>query len=157
MISKRLCLGIIIISLYLPACNSSSTRAKETTDSTAIKPVNPVSLEGCYMMNIEKDTAVLQLRDSMGILTGPLEYRRFEKDDNTGIFTGSLTSKNTLEGWYRFSSEGLISLRQVIFKVNSGLVEGYGEMELRHDSAFFKYPSNLRFEENHPFLKQGCK
>ena len=155
MISARICIGIMIISLYLPACNSNSSSAKE--DSAAITPINPVSLEGCYLMNIEKDTAVLQLKDSMGILTGTLEYRRFEKDDNTGIFTGILTSKNTLEGWYRFHSEGLISMRQVIFKVNSGLAEGYGEMELKHDSAFFKYPSNLRFEENHPFLKDSCK
>ena len=150
---------VMLCLIALASCGVDGTNKQEhnEVDSVVIKTEAPASLAGCYTMVIEKDSAELMLRDSVGVLTGTLEYNRFEKDDNTGTFTGHITPKNHLEGWYRFSSEGMISVRQVIFNIaNKELIEGYGDMELTHDTARFKYPSNLRYEENHPFKKHPC-
>jgi len=143
----------------LLACNQGSTNKITSDTASATIPVaKPVALEGCYLMTIEKDSAYLELKDSSGILSGPLVYHRFEKDSNTGIFSGTVIKGNRLEGWYRFSSEGMVSVRRVIFKINNNnLSEGYGEMDLKHDTAGFKYPSNLEYEDQHPFIKQACK
>lgn len=144
---------------FLYACDSNVKTKSTSSDSVAgsNKIVPPISLAGCYQMIIERDSAFLQLKDSAGLLTGLLVYHRYEKDSNSGIFTGVVTRKNQLEGWYHFMSEGMISVRQVIFKISdNALSEGYGDIELRNDTAYFKYQSNLRFEVNHPFSKQVC-
>jgi hypothetical protein len=62
-----------------------------------------------------------------------------------------------ISGWYTFNSEGALSTRQAIFKIKNGeLVEGYGDITQRGDTAYFKYPSALSYEENHPFKRIVC-
>ncbi len=90
-------------------------------------------------------------------LSGKLIYKRFEKDNSTGLVRLQLV-KDKWEGWYNFSSEGKGSVRQIIFKYEQGaFAEAYGDVMLKRDSVFYKYPSTLNFERDHPFRKTACK
>lgn len=144
--------------LFLYSCNNSKQENKDippaVTENGAVKNV---SLAGCYQMVINKDTAYMQLADSGYFFTGTLSYKRFEKDSNDGAVSLS-KEKDHLSGWYTFKSEGITSVRQIIFKSYDGkLAEGFGEIGVLGDSAFYKYPVTLQFEETHPFLKVNCK
>jgi hypothetical protein len=118
---------------------------------------NIIDAGGCYRMVIGKDTADMQLENRDDSLTGTLTYKRFEKENNTG-FVRLMLNAGKAEGFYRFRAEGKQSVRQIIFKYeNDTFEEAYGDVIMKKDSAFYKYPSALRFEDAHPFKKISCK
>jgi hypothetical protein len=149
----------IIGAIVLCSCgteNESKGNKKDAADIDTSKVIIASELNGCYQMNIGKDTAHLQLAMEPAYVKGTLSYSRYEKDSNSGTIEGTLKD-DKLRLWYRFQSEGNISVRQVCFKViGNKLAEGYGEMDMRHDTAYFKYPTTLRYEENHPYIKVTC-
>ena len=99
----------------------------------------------------------MELKQDGDRLVGPLVYKRFEKDSNTGNVV-LLQKKDRLVGWYTFQSEGMASVRQIVFLPgNNNLSEGYGDLGVKGDTAFFKYPATLQFEIKHPFNKVNCK
>lgn len=112
---------------------------------------------GCYRMVVDKDSAIMQLNlRGADSVTGTLQYNRYEKDDNAGDFAGKLDS-NKVIGWYKFQSEGIVTVRQVIFKIiGDKLAEGYGDLSTAGDTAYFAYPHTLNYEEMHPFQKISC-
>ncbi|MEJ7626343.1 MAG: hypothetical protein WKF35_05740 [Ferruginibacter sp.] len=145
--------------LLLVSCNS----AKETgeTDTPVVKDLNATTVTtlstGCYQMNIEKDTALMNISVDGNAVTGTLLYKRFEKDSNTGNISGKYEN-GKITGWYNFLSEGKSSVRQVIFKVSeTGITEGYGDIEMTGDTVNFKFPHALQYEDQHPFKKMDCK
>lgn len=157
-----------IIALYLVILLASCNANKET-GSSASEKINSDTIvasdssltgtitPGCYEMIIEKDSALMNISLNGNKVSGKLQYKRFEKDRNTGNFIGNIDSGKII-GWYTFQSEGMVSVRQVIFKVMQDKIsEGYGDIELKGDTAYFKYPHTLNFEENHPFIKVNCK
>ena len=96
---------------------------------------------------------VTQQQDS---ITGSLIYNRHDKDDNKGVVHLWRTD-NRAEGWYTFQSEGTTSVRQVVFKITDNtFAEGYGDIKMNNDTAVFKYPHALNFEEKHSFNKVNC-
>jgi hypothetical protein len=108
-------------------------------------------------MIIGKDTADLNLIIRDSIVTGSLMYNRFEKDDSRGEIQG-IIRQDKLRAWYRFQSEGTISVNEIILKIaNDSLSEGYGDMEQIHDTVVFRYPSSLRYETNHPYTRISCR
>jgi len=125
-------------------------------DPAAIVPA-PDSLSGCYQMIIGKDTAWMNIILQGNSLIGKLNYKRFEKDNSTGGLQLQFTN-GKWEGWYDFLSEGKASVRQIIFKYDEGTFEeAYGDVIMKQDSVFYKYPSTLNFERGHPFRKMACK
>jgi hypothetical protein len=145
------------LSLVLLYSCADKTGKQEVAPPLAKDTVATVTYAGCYEMIINKDSAYLQLADSGYFYTGKLIYKRFEKDSNNGIVSLS-KEKDHLSGWYTFQSEGMTSVRQIIFKAYDGkLAEGFGEITVISDSAFYKYPVTLQFEETHPFIKVNCK
>lgn len=153
------CLLIFAIIFCEAACSfeKKTDKAANSIDSTGITISDAKLLPGCYQMSIERDTALMQL-DRVGIvITGTLSYKRFEKDRSNGTIQGSM-KKDILKAWYTFRSEGRTTVREVYFKIIHGkLAEGYGDVELRNDSVYFKYPANLNFEEHHLYMSVGCK
>ena len=114
-------------------------------------------LSGCYSMSIKKDTAMLQLEINSGKVTGTLSYKRFKNGKVTGALKGKIIN-NIIKSWYNFNAETGVSVRAVYFKISgNNLVEGYGDIDIRHDTAYFKYPATLRYEESHPYFKFVCK
>lgn len=136
----------------------SNDQSNSTTETAKDSIYSKENLSfGCYRMIIGQDSALmkLELRGADSVV-GMLQYNRFEKDDNTGLFVGKVDN-NKVVGWYNFQSEGVITVRQVIFKiVGDKLAEGYGDVEASSDTAFFSYPQTLNYEEGHPFQKINC-
>lgn len=156
----------IICSGIFASC-ASDTTSDTVKDTTVVKQETPVlpntedtkddQLNGCYTMVIEKDTAHLKLDVNGSAVTGNLSYKRFQKDSNNGSITGTI-HEDLIKLMYSFQSEGMVSVREVYFRIiGNKLAEGYGDIDLRNDTAFFKYPTTLRYEEKHPFIKEACR
>lgn len=154
------------IAIVLVACNTNGKegQANAVTDSV-ITPTSEgqpatvsvdTSLSGCYSMIEKRDTASFQLEVKGSTATGPLTFHPFEKDRNDGTFQGDIEG-NILTGWYLFKSEGVMSIRQVIWKIQDGtLIPGYGDMKERNDSSIFVDPTKLQFDNSRSFVKVKC-
>ncbi len=157
---KRYTLLLFVVSI-LYSCNNEKVlaAASEREDNGTTKNNGkPDSLkEGCYTAIAGRDTAYMQLSYSgANNYGGALQYKRFEKDSNSGSFTATLQN-NKLTGWYSFSSEGKTSIREVCFRLkNNGMEEGYGDVQMRSDTILYKYPTALQFDDKHPFIKVTC-
>ena len=145
-----------VLLLFL-SCSERSNEKVETKPVTAATTAAPASLNGCYEMIISGDTAFMNIEQSSDMLNGTLKYKRKDKDSNNGKIVLTKTG-NRAEGYYTFQSEGLKSVRQIVFKINNNsFAEGYGNIEMKNDTAVFKYPHALNFEEKHTFNKVTCK
>lgn len=163
---KIIILSVVVIffgAFLFAACNSPEDKitTSGSTNDTLVKndlvPSPATSYEGCYQMVIARDTAYLELKQEGERFSGPLVYKRYEKDSNKGSVVLTQTN-DRLEGWYTFQSEGMTSVRQIVFKTeNNALSEAYGDLNVKGDTAFFKYPTTLQFESKHPFNKVNCE
>jgi hypothetical protein len=145
--------------LFFASCNTNKEKEVSTVNTNESNPETKSDKlsPGCYEMRIGKDSAIMNLSINGNNVSGKLDYKAFEKDGNKGKFSGMLDS-NKITAWYTFESEGIVSVRQVVFKINGEtLLEGYGDFEVTGDTAYFKYPHTLNFETNHPFNKVNCK
>ena len=138
----KIILQIIVSTILIAACQSSA------------KPADPA---GCYRMIIKNDTAVMSLNTQGDSVSGSLSYNWFERDDNNGTFRGTVKSDTLIVADYTFQSEGVTSVRQVVFKIkDSVLLQGYGELQERNDTAFFRDVNLVIFDTKNPFRK-GCQ
>ena len=145
-----------VLLLFL-SCSESSNEKVETKPVTAATTAAPASLNGCYEMIISGDTAFMNIEQSSDMLNGTLKYKRKDKDSNNGKIVLTKTG-NRAEGYYTFQSEGKTSVRQIVFKIEkNSFAEGYGDIEMKKDTAIFKYSHALNFEEKHTFNKVTCK
>lgn len=147
----------VISALLLFSCAESVREQEKTAPKFAAKALVAISLSGCYEMVIMGDSAFMNLVQNNDNLSGTLVYKRKEKDSNKGNVV--LTKLNDrAEGYYTFQSEGRTSVRQIVFKINGdAFAEGYGNIEMKNDTAVLKYPHALNFEEKHTFNKVNCK
>lgn len=157
---KMIFLIVTGLLLVIASCNNNEdTETGSVTDATRtdtnnIKPTSQVG--GCYLMIQGKDTASLQMTAVDGNVSGTLQYRRFEKDDNDGTIKGSVRD-GLIDANYTFQSEGTTSVRQVVFSIKGdSLYEGYGEIKVTADSAAFINTSQLKFLPV-PFVKIDCE
>ena len=145
---------VLLLSL---SCSESSNEKVETKPVTAAATTAPASLNGCYEMIISGDTAFMIIEQSSDMLNGTLKYKRKDKDSNNGKVVLTKTG-NRAEGYYTFQSEGKTSVRQIVFKIEkNSFAEGYGDIDMKKDTAVFKYSHALNFEEKHTFNKVTCK
>ena len=155
---------IITLAIFFAGCNTATkTDVKKESNigndtSLSMQETNAdPSVAGCYQMIISKDTANLQLSGAGEQFSGVLNYKRFQKDSNKGTVT-LLKKNDKLAGWYSFQSEGTTSIRAIEFKMmGDKLAEAYGDIGMRNDTAYYKYPAVLKFEEKHPFNKVNCR
>lgn len=116
--------------------------------------VAPPDLSGCYQMIIQQDTALLSLNHNGDSVTGSLSYHWHEKDNNDGSFRGAIRNDSLIVAHYTFQSEGVTSVRQIVFKIqDSTLLQGYGEIRVENDTAFFRDVDLVIFDTKHPFRK----
>ena len=115
------------------------------------------NFSGCYELLLLSDSAYMNLEQSPTGYAGTLDYRPKELAKHNG-FVVLQKDSTYLRGWYTSTNfEGKETHTEKIFKITTrGLTEGTGEMYERSDSALFKYPNNLAFEDNFPFLKKQC-
>lgn len=146
---------IITIFSCRNAGNSNDDLPYSDTTSTPLAPL--LLKEGCYRMVVQRDTAIMQVNINGDRVLADLHYTPYETDASRGVFMGEVEG-NELRGWYNFTSEGMQSYRELIFKImGDSIVEGYGDIVTSNDSAWFKSPQDLRFEISHPFVKFECE
>lgn len=149
------------------ACNDakqtdSETGTTVTKDTTVAKvddshiATTPIPLDGCYTMIANKDSAYLRLNVIDSMVTGHLSYHPAEKDGNDGSLKG-VVRNGLIIADYTFRSEGMMSVRQVVFKMEgTALAEGYGDINTSSDTVRFKDISSLKYMNDRPFLKKPC-
>ena len=133
---------------------------KSANNKTAPLPQETLTdFAGCYLMKIDVDSALMSLsaNDSVSGFTGKMDYRPKQTLPHHGTVVLKKDA-NYVKGWYTsINFEGRETVTEKIFRpTQNGLTEGVGEMESRNDTAFFKYPNNLRFEDNFPYRKTAC-
>jgi len=155
---------IFLLGLLAFACKdnikTTDTRLVENVavDDSTLTTNFMDTLSGCYQMTKNRDTAYLKLKTSNKKVTGTLDYNIYEKDSNKGEINGNIKD-SLIRAYYTFQSEGVTSVREVVFKIKAGqLIEGVGTIMVKNDSAFFlKDSTGFRFAETQPFVKVPCK
>lgn len=149
--------AIIIISLLslMVSCNS---REKETEKSgSENSKAKDSSVTNCYRYTNSKDTVSLQLVQVGKSVTGTLVYDFNEKDKNTGTIQGFIKD-HLLVAEYTFMSEGVVSTRQVAFKIeDNSLMEGYGDSFNNNGKVYFKNVDSLNFTNSIKLTEIGCQ
>jgi hypothetical protein len=153
---KNILLGAMLLS---GSCNDEGKTSAAVNNDT-VNNIMPVTMDtittGCYSQISGRDTALLQINTNKGAVTGTLSYNIYQKDRNDGSVQGELVG-DTLRGWYLFKSEGVMSVRQVAWRVKSGeLWPGVGEMAEQRDTMKFADPDKLKFDNSRPFKKVEC-
>lgn len=134
----------------MTACNSE--KKPEQQQPEAVKP-----MKECYQSVANKDTVSLTLDIADQKITGLLTFNLFEKDKNQGTLVGEVKG-DTLIADYTFMSEGVTSMREVVFlKRNNQLIEGFGEMTVSEGKEVFKNKSNLSFDNSLVLIAIECE
>lgn len=139
---KIVCLfGVILLCV---ACGKKAENNDEVT-STVNGSDSKSDHSGVYAYEQNGDTIRLQLTVDNGTATGSLVYALNEKDRNSGTLEGEITN-GILLGDYTFNSEGMVSKRQIAFKLtDSSAIEGFGYMEEFDGKMVFKNTDALNF------------
>jgi len=151
----------VMLTLFAAACNNPApTNAEVKTDTNTVTITNPPVVDsvisGCYSLIANRDTASLQLQVKGSEASGSLSYNLFEKDHNDGTFEGEIRNDIIL-GWYLFRSEGMMSVRQVAWKIGHGsLSPAIGEVTVTNDTARFVNTDKLSFDSSRVFVKVRC-
>ena len=132
------CFGAIVL---LSACNQKT----ENKDTITVSNTNQTDFSGLYSYQQNGDTITLQLTVDGTKANGNLLYGLNEKDRNSGTFVGEIKD-GVLLADYTFSSEGILSERQIAFKLtDTSAIEGYGDVQEINGKMVFKDPANLEY------------
>ena len=105
--------SICIILFLMSSCNNvpDNNSHEDSTKEVSLdqSPTN------CYSYAANNDTIEMKLIHVGKSITGTLVYKLYEKDKNSGTIQGSMRG-DLLVADYTFMSEGVISLRQVVFR-----------------------------------------
>ncbi|MGC1242714.1 MAG: hypothetical protein WA874_14080 [Chryseosolibacter sp.] len=100
----------------------------------------------CYRFVQNQDTIRLSVRSSEGRISGRLSFTFYEKDQTHGTIDGMMKG-DTLLATYAFTSEGLMSYREVAFlKRTDAFVMGTGEILNSGNRDVFKSPQTIEFD-----------
>lgn len=158
---RRFFFGLCLAALGCNSPGDDPAAAGETVHANAADTIvtgaKAVPLSGCYQMTLKRDTATLQLELQDSTVTGTLEYRWFEKDWNKGTLHGVLR-QDRIHADYTFRSEGITSVREVVFQIaeDGSLVEGFGDLVQKEGKLVFADKQALQYQVNHPFLPIPC-
>lgn len=149
---------ILLISIILILGLSVFYLANNKT--TTIKETPPVvvedSLIGCYVAHLDKDIYMLNIQsDNSGVVSGFLAYNNYQKDSSSGSFKGTFR-EGILLGKYSFSSEGMNSNNQVIFKkVGNSFIQGFGPVKVTGNTQSFDPISAVTYDTKSTFVKSN--
>ena len=144
-----------IIALSLIVFASCNTEKKQ--ESTTKTQVKTTQTETCYQHTKDSSTIRLNVIINDNMITGNLTYDYYQKDKSKGTIKGQLKS-DTLFADYTFMSEGVESVREVVFiKTANGWVEGYGEIDDKDGKVVFKNRNKITFDNNVVLKETACK
>lgn len=153
-----------LFTLASVSCTSETkNRAGDSTEVIAVDTTFTATTpkedhSDCYIYIKNRDTATLKLDITGEELTGELDYKLFEKDSNTGKIAGEMKG-DTIIAEYTFDSEGMRSVREVVFvkKDDGNIYEGTGDVIEKDGKMVFKDRSALKFSPTMVFTKTNCK
>lgn len=150
-------LGLFFLVTY---CNDDAKTSNAQINPDSINAGKGILADtvapGCYSQVSGRDTATLQIETEGNRITGSLSYNIFEKDRNDGTIQADQAG-DIIKGWYLFKSEGIISVREIAWKINGEeLWPATGEMTQRNDTTLFAKPDQLKYDSNKPFKKVAC-
>jgi hypothetical protein len=147
-----------LLTIVISSCQQPSNTKTPSTLADSTKTSTPVH-EGpqCFYQIFKQDTAYLQFESDNEVVTGKLEYKPFEKDKNTGTISGTITD-NIIEVEYHYMSEGIMSVRKAIFKMDGErLLEATVDKTDKDGQPLFdKDYSKLKYDSV-PFVKGNCR
>lgn len=117
------------------------------------------TIVGCYVAHLEKDVYTINIQSQQTTnVKGTLSYKNFQKDSSAGTFEGTFIN-NILLGDYSFTSEGMDSISQVVFKKDGDkFYQGFGPIQIVEERSVFVNPSEVEFKTAWPFEKTDeCK
>ncbi len=149
--------------LVLTACNNTTTDTSTTGETThattndTIVTTAPIVLTGCYQMTMKNDSGWLNLTVNDTVVTGTLKYNLYEKDSNTGTING-VVRNNMIHADYTFQSEGMTSVREVIFKISGNtLIQAFGDLVEKNGKIIFVDKNDVQYINTSPFIKGNCE
>ena len=150
--------------LATAACTNEN-KSKQTGDTAEVIAVDTTftathpkkSSSDCYVYTKNRDTASLKINIEGEELTGELDYKFFEKDSNKGKIAGEIKG-DTIIAEYTFDSEGMRSVREVVFvkKDDGNIYEGTGDVIEKGGKMVFRDRSALKFGQAIIFTKTDC-
>jgi hypothetical protein len=156
--NRYLSLFFISSILILTSCNGDNNAGGNETESDSVSVVQtePEWQTSCYAYITPKDTARLMLRRKDNVVEGDLSYEWFEKDHNRGFLKGTVEN-DLIIAWYTFQSEGMMSVREEIFKMDGDkLIVATGDIEFRGDTSVFSNRQRLNYTRGITFEKVQC-
>lgn len=147
---------ILTFSVIAAACNGGSGKKEAENDSL---PAETALNSGtaCYLKAVGRDTFRLQLVINDEQVAGQLDYDFHEKDKSSGTLAGVLQD-NILRASYSYRSEGMNSVRPVIFKLMGDQVYE-AQADNFDDKGVPVFPEaneQLRFEPS-PYNRKDCE
>ena len=154
---KKVIIASVILMGFLVSCKKDKTEGEVSAEQETVAVEETVH-EECYLGILKKDTVSMSLNIKGNLVSsGKLSYKFFEKDKNEGSLIGELKG-DTLFADYTFMSEGIFSVRQVVFlKKRNIYIEGYGDIEENNGKTFFKNTKQLKFDGKIFLSKVDCK
>lgn len=158
---KKLMIVVLMFSILMGCKDNakkedpaSQPNMEVTITETTEESVNNLDL-GCYEYFTEGNDLKMEITKIEGdAVSGNLLYSYDGKDKNEGTFFGHLHG-NQLLGSYTFMSEGIQSIREVVFLVGKDhLIEGFGE--LNDAGTTFKDTANITYSTKTPWVKVDC-
>lgn len=140
---------VIISAIGFVSCNQGPAKdSKEKIDEATS------NLTGIYQYANNGDTIRLDLQTSDNKeVQGQLLFALYEKDRTDGSLKGTIKDSLLLAS-YSFSSEGVISERQIAFKFHHGVaLPGYGKMEEVDGKLVFSNIDSLKFDDQFALRK----
>jgi len=138
---KLLFLFVFSSILVFTACNnnaeqsSATAETKDTVKQEEIKIQVPNMV--CYLNVTGKDSIFLKTEIFPNVVTGSLKYKFYEKDNNNGEIDGTLHG-DTLIANYKFMSEGVQSVRKVMFLITGNAATEIYETTESKETVFKK-------------------
>ncbi|MBZ4044742.1 hypothetical protein [Flavobacterium hibisci] len=155
---KKVSVLIIIMFSFL-SCKKETTQPQPQITPSAPKEAEIVEPAGdqCYTWNSNGSVIEMSFNvNSHQEVNGKLSYNLAGKDRNEGTIIGNMVG-DTLIADYTFNSEGVSSVRQVVFLQKDGtFIEGYGETVTANDKVSFKDKKKLKFDSKNTLTKVDC-
>jgi hypothetical protein len=155
---KLSALTIIILGMFI-SCKKETTLPPPQIEPRAPKEAEIVEPAGdqCYTSRLNGNIVALSFNvNSHQEVNGKLSYNITGKDKNEGTIVGNMKG-DTLIADYTFMSEGVSSVREVVFLKKDGtFIEGYGDVADANNKVTFKDKKKLKFDAQNTLTKSDC-
>jgi hypothetical protein len=154
---KKVLAITVIILVVLVSCKKAEPAPEITPDPPKEAEVVEPAGDQCFASRLNGNIVALSFNvNSHQEVNGKLSYNLTGKDKNEGTLIGNMKG-DTLIADYTFVSEGVSSVREVVFLQKDGtLIEGYGDVVDANNKVTFKDKKKLKFDAKNTLTKVDC-